>query len=84
MGTVTKDELCQLVDGTLCGIFGKDRLSTPIGPESKMGEPEEWDSLSFVAVLAAVSQSYDIELADDDAFHFTSIPTMHAFLAEVL
>ena len=41
--------------------------------DSKMNEPKEWDSLSFVAVMVAVSEEFDLEFDDDDAIAFTSI-----------
>ena len=44
----------------------------------------EWDSLSFIAVFNAISEILDVELEDDDAIHFTSIPAMHAFLNEIM
>lgn len=49
-----------------------------------MGSPAEWDSLSFVAVFTAIGQAYDVELEDDDAFHFQSIAGIEAFLREIL
>lgn len=84
MNAVDLNELVALIDATLCEINSLECLSSPVLAESRMGEPAEWDSLSFIAVLMAVSQKYDVELADDDAFHFTSVPTMHAFLNEVV
>ena len=84
MKHVNMDELVKLVDTTLCEVSMSEALSSPVSADSQMGEPAEWDSLAFIAVLTAVAQEYGIELADDDAFHFTSVPSMHAFLSEVL
>lgn len=84
MADIAVEELVSLVENSLLQVHGTDSLSAPVTPESKMGEPVEWDSLSFIAIFTAVAAGYDIELADDDAFHFTSIPAMHAFLNEVL
>lgn len=84
MSKVSIEELVALIDTTLCGVSPNGTLSSPVMPDSKMGEPAEWDSLAFIAVFTAVAQEYQVDLADDDAFHFTSVPTMHAFLNEVL
>jgi len=84
MKHVDVNELVSLIDTTLCEVNSLECLSSPVRDDSRMGEPAEWDSLSFIAVLMAVAQRYGIDLADDDAFHFTSVPTMHAFLNEVV
>jgi acyl carrier protein len=49
-----------------------------------MGDPIEWDSLAFVTVFIAIGAAYDVELEDDDAFHFQSIAGIEAFLNDVL
>lgn len=84
MAEVAIGDLVSLVEESLCQVHGTDSLSSPVTENSKMGEPEEWDSLSFIVIFTAVAAKYDVELADDDAFHFTSIPAMHAFLNEIL
>lgn len=81
---VEVEELIVLVDQALRETSGVDQLSAPVTAQSKMGEPEEWDSLSFISVFTAVAEQYEADLADDDAYHFTSIPAMHAFLNEIL
>ena len=84
MAVVNVEELCRLVEQALCETSLKGRVATPVHGQSKMGDPAEWDSLSFITVLTAVSDAYEVELLDDDAFHFMAIPTMHSFLEEVL
>lgn len=84
MKQVNLEELISLIDTTLCQVCMTDGLSSPVHAESQMGEPAEWDSLAFISILTAVAEKYDVELADDDAFHFTSVPTMHAFLEQVI
>ena len=59
-------------------------LSGDVTAASRMGDPKEWDSLSFVAVFTAIGSAFDIELEDDDAFHFQSIAGIEAFLRDVL
>ena len=84
MAEVAIGDLVSLVEESLGQVHGTDSLSSPVTENSKMGEPEEWDSLSFIVIFTAVAAKYNVELADDDAFHFTSIPAMHAFLNEIL
>ncbi len=84
MADIAVEELVELVGDALRQVHGKDELSAPVTPDSKMGEPPEWDSLSFIAIFTSMAEKYDVELADDDAFHFTSLPAMHAFLNEIL
>lgn len=84
MAAVNVEELCGLVERTLCEATSKSGLASPVHAQSKMGDPAEWDSLSFIMVLTAVSDAYELDLADDDAFHFTSIPAMHSFIEELL
>lgn len=84
MAAVEVEELCRLVERTLCEATLKDRLGSPVHRQSRMGEPTEWDSLSFIMVLTAVSDAYALDLTDDDAFHFMSIPTMHSFVNELM
>lgn len=83
MGMINVNELCGLVEKTLCEVSYKDSLAASVHGQSRMGDPVEWDSLSFITVLMAVSEAYGVDLADDDAFHFTSIPSMQTFLEEV-
>lgn len=84
MASVTMEELCALVERALCASTATGVLKSPVRSDSKMGDPAEWDSLSFITVFTAVSDAYGVELADDDAFHFMAIPTMHSFLEELL
>ncbi|WP_120077085.1 hypothetical protein [Aurantiacibacter odishensis] len=84
MEKVELDQLASLVEETLLQVHNVESLSTSVGADSKLGQPEEWDSLSFVAIFVAVAAAYNVELADDDAFHFTSITAMHAFLNDIL
>ncbi|OED49406.1 hypothetical protein AB838_06950 [Rhodobacteraceae bacterium (ex Bugula neritina AB1)] len=81
---LTTDAICTLVSDALKTATNRDSLSGPVTAASRMGDPKEWDSLSFVAVFAAIGAAYDIELEDDDAFHFQSIAGIEGFLADVL
>ena len=84
MADIAVEELVDLVSEALRQVHGKDELSAPVTPTSQMGQPPEWDSLSFIAIFTSVAEKYGVDLADDDAFHFTSVPAMHAFLNEIL
>ena len=72
--------LCRTVEEAIKSASNKSELSAPVTATSRMGEPREWDSLSFVVVFNAVAEAYDVMLEDDDAIHFTSIGAMHEFL----
>lgn len=76
--------ICSVVSDALKTATGKPRLSCEVTANSQMGNPKEWDSLSFVAVFAAIGEAFDVELEDDDAYHFQSISGIEGFLKEVL
>ena len=83
MERVSVDKLCAVVEVALRTASDKQELSAPVTREARMGEPAEWDSLSFVVVFNAIAEEFGIELEDDDAIHFTAIETMHGFLEEL-
>ena len=62
MSSVAIEELVALIESTLCEVNGSDSLSTPVLVDSAMGEPTEWDSLAFIAVLTAVAHLHDVGL----------------------
>jgi acyl carrier protein len=79
---VTLDDLLQIITEVLKAATTKSELSGRLTEKSELGSIEEWDSLSFVAVFMAIGEHFDIELEDDDAIHFTSVKSIHAFLKE--
>ena len=81
---ISVDKVREIVSDTLLTISDKAELSGPVTEDAEMGAPAEWDSLSFIVVFNAISEILDVELEDDDAIHFTSIPAMHAFLNEIM
>jgi acyl carrier protein len=81
---LTTDTICAIVTDALKAATNRDSLSGRVTAASRMGNPKEWDSLSFVAVFSAIGAAYDVELDDDDAFHFQSVSGVEAFLADVL
>ena len=80
---ISVDKVCEVVGDALLTVSEKQALSMPVTAEGAMGEPAEWDSLSFIVVFNAIAEAFGVELEDDDAIHFTSIPAMHAFLNEI-
>lgn len=76
--------ICAVVTDALKTASKRDALSGEVTASSRMGAPKEWDSLCFVAVFIAIGAAYDVELEDDDAFHFQSIAGIEAFLRDVL
>lgn len=75
--------LCRTVEEAIKAASNKPELSAPVTPTSQMGQPREWDSLSFVVVFNAVADVYNVMLEDDDAIHFTSMGAMHEFLTSL-
>jgi acyl carrier protein len=76
--------ICAVVTDALKAASHSDTLSAEVNASSRMGTPKEWDSLCFVAVFIAIGAAFDVELEDDDAFHFQSIARIEAFLNDVL
>jgi acyl carrier protein len=80
---ITMDRVCAVVEDAIRTAANKPELSAPVTPQSRMGEPREWDSLSFVVVFNAVSEAFGVDLEDDDAIHLTSIPSMFELLQDI-
>lgn len=76
--------LYRTITDALLAACDKTELSTGIGQSSEMGNPEEWDSLSFVAVFLAVIEAFKLDAEDDDAIHFMSVEKITGFLNDVL
>jgi len=76
--------VCSVIAEALKAANGSDTLSNPVTMLSAMGSPREWDSLSFVSVFTAVGEAFEVDLDDDDAFHFQSVQGIHDLLAEIL
>lgn len=81
---LTEANLCQTVQEALLSVKGVAALSGPITMASRMGDPVEWDSLSFVAVFMAVGEAFDVDLEDDDAIHFQAMAPMFEFMQEIM
>ena len=77
------NEICEVVSATLARCANAAELSSPITPESTMGDIKEWDSLNFVQVLVTVSAHFDIEIDDDEAIQFISIAGIHELIEEI-
>jgi len=76
--------LYRTITDALLVACNKNELSADIGRSSEMGKPEEWDSLSFVAVYLAVTEAFRLDAEDDDAIHFMSVEKIIRFLNDVL
>ncbi|MEP6623057.1 MAG: acyl carrier protein [Acidimicrobiia bacterium] len=60
------------------------RSSGVVTATSMMGDPFEWDSLAFVEIFVTVSGHYDLEVSDDDAMSFMSVPEIVDFVSQRL
>ena len=76
-------EVCQIVTNTLIRSANVTQLSALVGPETAMNNLKEWDSLSFVDVLVAVTEHFMIEVDDDDAIQFTSVKGIVELIEEI-
>ncbi len=41
-----------------------------------------WDSLTFMSVFAAINEAFSLNPDFDDAIHYTSVKSLHAYLKE--
>jgi len=56
----------------------KDNIS--VTRDSKMRDPEQWDSLNFVRIFTVVCKEFNLDVDDEDAVHFTSVSDITAFI----
>ena len=78
------ERLFKSINDALLASCNKSELSASINLSSKMRDPREWDSLSFVAVYLAVTEEFNVEAEDDDAIYFMSVEKIIQFLDDVL
>lgn len=78
------EKLLKTINDTLLTACKTNELSATVGLSSKMGNPKEWDSLSFVAVYLAVTEEFNVDADDDDAIYFMSVEKIIQFLNDVL
>ncbi len=83
-GDFNEAAVCNVVETALKSASSSQTLSQPVTMESTMGNPREWDSLSFVSVFMAVGESFDVDLEDDDAIYFQSTRAIFDFLDDIL
>jgi acyl carrier protein len=73
----------QVIEIIIGVIAGKGHQVT-LTPTSMMGDPTEWDSIAFVEIFLAVSSHFDVEVSDDDAMAFMSVPEIVEFVSQRL
>jgi acyl carrier protein len=66
----------------ITGVLQAKNAEVEIIDSSMMGNPMEWDSLAFVEIFLAVSGHFDLEVSDDDAISFMSVPEIVEFVSE--
>ena len=72
------------VIGIITGVIADKGHSVELSGSSMMGDPVEWDSLAFVEIFLGVSGHFGIDVSDDDAIFFMSIPEIVDFVSERL
>ncbi|MDE0036515.1 MAG: acyl carrier protein [Gammaproteobacteria bacterium] len=73
--------LIGIIEATLREQSGNEALA--LGVDDSMDTLGEWDSLSFMSVFCAVNEAFGIDPDFDDAIHYTSIASLHAYLERV-
>jgi acyl carrier protein len=81
MGDVVADVEAQVI-GVVASILSTKKSGVVVTATSMMGDPPEWDSLAFVEVFVAVSAHFGLDVSDDDAISFLSIPEIVEFVSE--
>ena len=77
------DEVTQQVVELITGVLTTGgRSAGAVTATSMMGDPVAWDSLAFVEIFVAVSSHYGLEVSDDDAISFMSVPEIVDFVAQ--
>jgi acyl carrier protein len=66
----------------ITGVLKPRNEGVLIAGSSMMGDPREWDSMAFVEIFLAVSGHFDLEVSDDDAISFMSVPEIVGFVSE--
>lgn len=81
MADTLENRIVNVIQSTL-----RDRNNHPdltIGSNDSMETIECWDSLAFMSVFLAVNDEFGIDPEFDDAVHYTSVQTLHAYLSEL-
>lgn len=74
------DVEAQVVE-VITGILSAKKPGATVTGSSMMGNPPEWDSLAFVEIFVSVSGHFGIEVSDDDAISFMSVPEIVEFVS---
>lgn len=83
MSKIDQVQVLSTIEDAIKTSANLSSLSSPITISSKMGEPKEWDSLSFVAVFTAIVEVFGVEAEDDDAIYFMSAEKIIEFLEAI-
>jgi acyl carrier protein len=59
-----------------------DQQDILITSEDSMETVVAWDSLTFMSVFLAINEAFGVDPDFDDAIHYTSVKTLHAYLKE--
>ena len=76
------EEVEAQVISVITGVLSQRNDRVVVSPTSMMGDPDEWDSLAFVEIFLAVSGHFDLEVSNDDAIRFMSVPEIVGFILE--
>jgi acyl carrier protein len=68
----------------ITGVIASKGHQVTLTLTSMMGDPNEWDSLTFVEIFLAVSSHFGVEVSDDDAMSFMSVSNIVEFVSQRL
>jgi acyl carrier protein len=64
----------------ITGVLQSKNRAVSVDGSSRMGAPTVWDSLAFVEIFLGVSTHFNLEVSDDDAMSFMSVPEIVDFV----
>ena len=75
-----ESRIVQIVQNTL--RENGDETDVVITAEASMESVSGWDSLTFMKVFLAINEAFGINPDFDDAIHYTSVKSLHDYLAK--
>ena len=55
-----------------------------VSADDSMETIAAWDSVTFMSVFLAINEAFGVNPDFDDAIHYTSVKTLHAYIREQL
>lgn len=81
MGDQLEQRIIETIQAALRDKSGDQDIH--ITMDDSMETVAAWDSLTFMSIFLAINEIFDINPDFDDAIHYTSVRTLHAYLKEL-